>query len=103
MDGVSAATTVISVLHPAWQVISYVKAVKGAGEERRKPLIERIRARSLLAISNDVAEDMMNEKWSQALRNLNGPNGPLLAFKTLSEEIIDEMGVKRAPTQGPQA
>lgn len=102
MDGLSAATTVISVLQTAWQVISYVKAVKGAGEERRRLLVELVRARSLLATLNDVAEDVMDDEWSQALQNLDGPNGPLFAFKFFLEDIIGEMGIKTAPHQASQ-
>ena len=102
MEGLSAATTVTSDLQTAWQVISYVKAVKGAGEERRNLLLELIRARSLLAILNDVADDVMDDEWSQALQNLDGPNGPLFAFKALLEEIMDEMGIKKRLHQAPQ-
>lgn len=102
MDGLSAATTVISVLQTALQVINYVKAVRGAGEERQKLLLELIRARGLLATLTDVTEEVGNDKWSQALQSLDGPNGPLYAFKVLLEEIIDEMAIVRASKEAPK-
>jgi Cdc6-like AAA superfamily ATPase len=49
-----------------------------------------------------VTEDVGNDEWSQAFQSLDGPNGPLYAFKVLLEQIIDEMGIKRAPKQAPQ-
>lgn len=71
------------------------KLSKNAEEKRRKLLLELIRARSLLATLNDVAENMMDDKWFQAFQSLEGPSGPLIAFKTLVEEIFGEMGIKR--------
>ncbi|MCJ1475527.1 hypothetical protein MMC13_004190 [Lambiella insularis] len=99
MDGLSAATTVISILQTALQVINYVKAVRGAKEERQILLLELIRARGLLATLTDVTEEVGNDNWSQALQSLDGPHGPLYTFKVLLEEIIDEMAIVKASNE----
>jgi hypothetical protein len=102
MDGLSAATTVISVLQTGSQVIEYVKAVKGAGEAREKVLLELIRARALLTSLHDVADHVKDDEWSRALQGLDGPDGALSTFKALLEEMMDEMGVKRGPKEASQ-
>lgn len=98
MDGLSALTTVVSVVETAWQVIEYVKAVAGAGEERQKLLHELIRARGLLATLRDLYNEAGGEEWAVALESLDGRDGALAAFKALLEEIMDEIGVKGART-----
>ena len=102
MDGLSATTTVLSLLQTAWQAIEYVKAVKGAVEARQKVLLELIRARALLASLSDVADEVKDDEWSRALQGLDGPDGALSAFKALLEKMMDEMGVERSPKTASQ-
>lgn len=99
MDGVSAAASVITILETAWKIINYVKAVHDAGEAQRRLLLDLIRARSLLATLNDVAKEMENDEWARALQSLKVPNGPIHAFQNLLEEILDQMGIEKAPSQ----
>lgn len=103
MDGLSAATTVVSVLQIAYQVNEYIKTVRGAEEDRRKLLLELTRARGLLATLVDVSEDVEDDMWSQALQNLDGPDGPLETFKALLEDVLDKMGIERYPNETPHS
>lgn len=96
MDGVSSAVTVLEVLKLAWEVIGYIKAVKGADEERRKLSLELTRATGLLATVTDIAEEVKDD-WARAIRALEGPAGALVAFYALLGEVRGEMGVKTDP------
>jgi hypothetical protein len=103
MDGLSAFTTVTSVLDTAWKVISYVKAVAGADEDRRLLLRELVRARGLLSTLRDLQTEAEDEEWSRALQSLAGPEGPLERFKSLLEDIMAEAGINRVLEQAPQS
>lgn len=101
MDGLGGATTVISILQTAWQVIEYIKAVRGAEDDRKNIVIELIRARALLFSLNDVAVDTKDDEWARALQGLNRPDGVLASFKALLEELMDKLGVQKR-ANGPQ-
>jgi ankyrin repeat domain-containing protein 50 len=102
MDGLSAATTVISAWQTVCQVIDYIKSVKEAGESREKVLLELIRTRALLLSLKDVVEEVKDEEWSRAIDGLAAPDGALSTFKALLEEIMDVIGVERLPREASQ-
>ena len=65
------------MLQTAWQVIEYVRAVKGAGEVRQKVILELIRARALLGSLSGVAADVKDDAWFRALQVLDSLDGVL--------------------------
>jgi len=101
MDGLSAFTTVTSVLDTAWKVINYVKAVAGADEDRRLLLRELVRARGLLSTLRDLQTEAEDEEWSRAVQSLAGSEGTLERFKSVLENIMTEAGIDRVLEQAP--
>ena len=104
MEGLSAFTTVTSVLDTAWKVISYVKAVAGANEDRKLLLRELIRARGLLSTLRDLQTEGKDEEWSRALQNLSGDDGALQSFKAVLEDMMTEGDIERVlvPSASPR-
>jgi hypothetical protein len=94
MDGISAFETIVSLVQLAWQVTQYIKEVKGAEGERQKLILELIRARGLLLTVKDLADGVEKDTWARAITSLLGQNGPLGAFKSLLEDIMDKLGLE---------
>lgn len=93
-DPLGTAASIITVVQLAATVVRYLKDVRDAGKDRNTLLVEISSVTGLLSNLKDLAE--VDETYSNMLKTLNVPNGPLGQFKAAIEKLSRDL----APVSG---
>ena len=103
MDPLSVSASIIALLQMTSKVIKYINDVKGFSSERKGFIIELnginivlIQLQSSAEEAEQAAELGEVDGWSDSLKSLNRPDGPL----KLLEQTLRTLQTRLAPTQG---
>jgi hypothetical protein len=91
-DPLSITASILAVLQITSTVTQYLKDVRGGTEDRTR-LRDEIRSTiCLLEMLKDRIEDPETiDKWFDAVRLLDGPDGPLIQFKNALELLAKKL------------
>ena len=96
-DPLSVSASIIAVLQLTGTIVSYLRDVRGASEERQRILNEITSASGMLYGLKDLAEREQHADPSPtAARLLCAKNGPLYQFK----EALEHLASRLAPVTG---
>lgn len=94
MDGISDAASLAALVELSATIIDYVRKVIDAPIQRKKLLAALIQARGLLSTLVELKNELGDEDWSYSIQSLSTPNGPLLTFRELLENMTEKLGIK---------
>jgi hypothetical protein len=93
MDDVGFAAAIVDLLELSKNVIDYIRAAKGANEERQKLLEETIATRNLVNVLESKAKE---DNWEDTMKVLTAPRGPFEQFR----DVLECMESKLKPAEG---
>jgi hypothetical protein len=101
MDGLSAAASIIAVLQLSSEVADYISTVKGATKEWKRLRYEILGCEVILQqIEDDRAHVDADQDWSDKIKALEAPDGPLArlskALGFVKEKIEPGSGLRKA-------
>lgn len=94
MDGISDAASLAALVELSATIIDYVRKVIDAPIQRKNLLAALIQARGLLSTPVELKNELGDEDWSYSIQSLSTPNGPLLTFRELLENMTENLGIK---------
>jgi hypothetical protein len=102
-DPLSISASIVAILQLAGTVVQYLNDVRGAPDDRRRLLGEISSTIGVLYTLKDQAErTQWGNPWSNTMRSLNQPTGPLEQFKTALEQLVCKLlpvkGLKKVET-----
>ena len=96
-DPLSISASIVATLQLAGTVVQYLNDVRGAPDDRRRLLGEISSTIGVLYTLKDQAErTQWGNPWSNTMRSLNQPAGPLEQFETALEQLV----CKLSPVEG---
>ncbi|KAI1453073.1 ankyrin repeat-containing domain protein [Annulohypoxylon moriforme] len=99
MDGLSAVTSIISVIQLSSQVVKYISDASGATKDRIRLRNEVLSCESILQQLRDDADDL-EEKWLETINSLETLSGPLdrlsITLGIIKTRLQPQQGFKKA-------
>jgi ankyrin repeat protein len=101
MEPLSAAGSVISVLHLASEVFKYVNTAASASKERKRLRSEVLACRNILQqLQDDVDDSEEGKAWLKTIKVLEAPDGPLgrlrVALDVVKIKLMSKDGLRNS-------
>lgn len=91
-DPLGITASIIAVLQLSAKAIVYLKELKDGSKDRIKLRDELRSTCLLLEMLKDRIEDVQSgDSWTESMRSLSGPSGPVHQLRLALEEIVDKL------------
>jgi hypothetical protein len=92
MDPLGATSSLIAILQLSFEVASYIRTASGASKDRKELLKELRSCEDVLkALLDDVGDCEEGEAWSETVKALESPDGPLHAIRQALQTVKNKL------------